>query len=123
MSKILLIDDDKDILFQMRFRLKKEGHTVTTLERGDDVIKVINETGPDLVITDIMMPGVTGGTVYEMIREAFGPGIPIIISSAMRMKLKHNTDHLLAYCPKPMDYEDLFKTVETLLGASEADMD
>ena len=115
MARILILDDEKDCLLLLRIMLTHAGHEVFPLMRADNFLKELREVGPDLVITDIMMPGVTGGSVYSAIREEFSDKLPVIISSGTRMKLRLPVDPLLEYCPKPISETVLIETVDRLL--------
>ncbi|MCF8364850.1 MAG: response regulator transcription factor [Bacteroidales bacterium] len=58
--KILLVDDEKDILEFLGYNLKKEGYTVVTARNGKDAIKIAKEENPHLIILDVMMPKLDG---------------------------------------------------------------
>lgn len=116
MAKIMTIDDDEDILFQLRYILTRAGHEVLPLLRADRLIEQVRKAKPDLVITDIVMPGIMGGGVYNLIREKIGPHLPIIISSGTRLRLRGtDQDPLVAYCPKPVDFDELNACINELL--------
>ena len=115
MPLILIIDDDDEQLLFLNEILCNAKYDVIALERGSDAINVIKSKSPDLVITDIMMPGITGGEVYREIRKKMGPQFPIIISSATSIRMKSVTDPFLKYCPKPLNSVDLIKAIEGLL--------
>ena len=87
MAKILAIDDEDDCLVQLQVLLAREGHEVFPLMRATRVREEIRSLKPDLVITDIMMPGISGSSVYEMIRNEIGPLLPVIVSSATRPRI------------------------------------
>ena len=131
MARIMTIDDEEDILFQLRFVLGRAGHDVLPLLRADRLVEEVRKAAPDLVITDIVMPGLMGGAVYYLLRSKIGDHLPIIVSSGTRLRLKDaENDPLLAYCPKPVDYGELLATIDSLLEkklqrleASEQDLD
>lgn len=83
MSHILVVEDDRDIADLVRLYLEKAGHNAEVLLAGDDVVAWVRTKSPDLVILDLMLPGVDGLTLCRAIRgnEATA-GIPIIILSA-----------------------------------------
>lgn len=68
MKKILLADDEKDILEFLQYNLEKEGFAVITANNGEEAISLLNEN-PDLAILDIMMPKLNGFEVCAKIRE------------------------------------------------------
>ncbi|MBI3737186.1 response regulator [Candidatus Sumerlaeota bacterium] len=120
MARILTIDDDKDCLAILRGFLMVGKHEPLPLLRADRVVDAVKEVNPDLVITDLMMPGVTGGLVYQAIRKSIGPFMPIIVSSGSNLKLKLPDDPLVAYCPKPVEMNTLLKAIDELLAKAAA---
>lgn len=67
-AKILIADDEPDILEILRFNLKKEGYEVHTVANGDEALHQAREIHPDLIILDIMMPKKSGIDVCEILR-------------------------------------------------------
>ena len=67
-KKILIADDEPDILEIIRFNLEKEGYLVVTAKNGIEAMEVARKTLPDLVILDIMMPGRNGWEVCQLLR-------------------------------------------------------
>ncbi|RYY21158.1 MAG: response regulator, partial [Chitinophagaceae bacterium] len=67
-KKILIADDEPDILEIIDYNLRKEGYEVATAKDGDDALTKIKTFKPDLVILDIMMPKKTGIQVCEILR-------------------------------------------------------
>ena len=80
--KILIAEDDELMLRTLEMRLKRDGHDVIMVRDGRDALSKINESSPDLVISDIMMPYVSGLEIVGALREKT-PHIPIIILSGM----------------------------------------
>lgn len=115
MPLILIIDDDEEILLILNEVLSNFNYDVITIAGGTDAINIIRSKSPDLVITDIMMPGITGGEVYREIRKEMGPEFPIIVSSATSIRMKSAPDPFLEYCPKPVEPATLLKSIERLL--------
>jgi two-component system alkaline phosphatase synthesis response regulator PhoP len=68
-EKILLVDDEPDILEIVGYNLKKEGYEVSTADNGKDAIKVAKEFKPDLIILDVMMPEMDGMETCHQIRN------------------------------------------------------
>lgn len=66
--KILIADDEPDILEILEFNLTSQGYKVTTAKNGDEAIEKAKKTSPDLIILDIMMPGKTGIEVCNILR-------------------------------------------------------
>ncbi|PRZ01423.1 response regulator transcription factor [Marinilabilia salmonicolor] len=67
--KILLVDDEPDILEFIGYNLKKEGFSVRTANNGQDGLKIAKEENPHLIVLDVMMPGMDGIETCEEIRK------------------------------------------------------
>ena len=67
--KILLVDDEQDILEFLSYNLKKEGYDVSTAINGKQAIEVAKKINPHLIILDVMMPGMDGIETCREIRE------------------------------------------------------
>ena len=69
MSKeILIVDDEPGVVVAIQFLMEKQGHNVLVAQRGEDALELIYKYKPDLVILDIMLPGISGWEVCEIIR-------------------------------------------------------
>lgn len=116
MALILTIDDDPDVLELLALMLNMHGHRVLQSKDGEGIIEMIMEHNPDLVIIDILMPGVSGGSVYQMIRSQIGPNLPVIISTGTKMKIAAPEDKMMVHCPKPVDQNLMLKTIDRLIA-------
>jgi two-component system, OmpR family, alkaline phosphatase synthesis response regulator PhoP len=67
--KILVIDDDEDILYLLKYNFEKEGFVVKTISNSNKALKIAREFLPDLIILDIMMPTVNGLTICSQLRS------------------------------------------------------
>ncbi|MGI8892445.1 MAG: response regulator, partial [Bacteroidia bacterium] len=67
--KILLVDDEPDILEFMDYNLKKEGYQVITAKNGMEALKLARQHHPDLIVLDIMMPEIDGMETCRQLRE------------------------------------------------------
>lgn len=124
MAKIVLIDDEKDLRQTLRLFLEHAGHAVVEAENGDEGIALHKSEAPDLVITDLIMPGKEGiETILELRR--YDATTPIIaISGGGRLEL---TDFLQAArklgaaytLKKPFRREQLLEAVEKALSGAE----
>lgn len=79
-KKILLVDDDEDILFLVRFLLIKAGFDVCTHSTGLGVSTIVDGFAPDLILLDIMLPGLPGTEVCKELKQTHS--MPIILFSA-----------------------------------------
>jgi len=67
--KILIVDDEPDILEFLRYNLEKEGYAVFTANNGNEAIEAAKKDVPDLIVLDVMMPGIDGVEVCRQLRE------------------------------------------------------
>lgn len=66
---VLVVDDEPDITALVAYHLAKAGYRVTTASSGPDAIRIAEEQGPDLVVLDLMLPGLSGYEVLEALRR------------------------------------------------------
>lgn len=78
MPVILIVDDEEDILEFLEYNLRKEGHTVFKALNGLEAIEQANKIHPDLIILDVMMPGMDGVETCRQLREVQGFGKTVI---------------------------------------------
>ncbi|MEF9973275.1 MAG: response regulator transcription factor [Clostridia bacterium] len=79
-TKILLVDDDPNISQLVNLYLTKEGFDVTIAERGDEALKLFKTAAPNLVLLDVMLPGMDGWQVCREVRKV--SNIPVIMLTA-----------------------------------------
>ena len=79
-TKIMVVDDDPNIRELVRLYLEKEGFEVTCAERGDEAVKMFRATPPNLMLLDVMLPGMDGWQVCREVRKI--SNIPIIMLTA-----------------------------------------
>ncbi len=82
-TKLLLVDDDKDIVETLRHTLVREGYEVVTAYDGEEALVKVKQDDPDIILLDLMMPKLNGFEVLKQVRELFkDKWRPIIIVSA-----------------------------------------
>jgi DNA-binding response OmpR family regulator len=122
---ILLIEDDANIANYIQYRLSRNGYDVDHRDNGIDGLDAIKSEQPDLVILDMMMPGMDGREVTEIVHEEhlMDPGRIIILSG------KEETDEIRAlfnmgihdYLQKPFNIDNLVVRIDRALSLQEAD--
>ena len=118
--RILIVDDDPVIvrLLQINFRL--EGYEVDTASRGEDALEKVRANRPDVVILDVMMPGIDGWEVCRQLKE--NPAvrhIPVIFLSARAQDEDRQRGYALGvdeYVTKPFDPAHLVELVRRSLS-------
>ena len=116
MPRILVIDDDKDYLAMIRAFLSESEYETSLLALGDNALEEIRRFNPDLVILDILMPGIMGGSVYQAIRNTFDHALPVIVVTGTDIRIKGVNDPFLTYLRKPVDLDILLKTIQKFAG-------
>jgi two-component system alkaline phosphatase synthesis response regulator PhoP len=120
MKKILLVDDDKFISRFVSFRLMKAGYAVYTADNGIDGLEFIKNLQPDLVILDMMMPGLDGKELLDILiaQQVFDPSKVIVLSGKeVTSEVKSLFDlGIHDYLTKPFRVEDLLIRIERALA-------
>lgn len=119
-KKVLVVDDDADIVRLLQIVLKKSGFSVSTAKNGQEALERLQAEVPDLVVLDVTMPGVTGFEVLEKIKTGESTRhLPVIMLTA-----KNNRDEIIRavqsgaknYVVKPFDSKELVARIMKLLG-------
>ena len=116
-TKILVIDDDKNIRFLMREVLENAKYTVFTAVNGEDALSVMENNHIDLAIVDIMMPKMDGYEFTKTLRIT-NADLPVLMVSAKQMPEDRKKGFLSGiddYMSKPIDTEELLLHVKALL--------
>jgi CheY-like chemotaxis protein len=123
-EKVLLVDDDQNIRFVVQMTL--EGMTswkVLVAESGQEALTIAEREKPDLILLDMMMPGMDGPTTYSRLKEQ-GNLVPVIFMTA-KVQTHELEDHLklgaAGVIAKPFDpmtlHKDIIRIVESSSGA------
>lgn len=117
MAKILLVDDEPDVLLIVSERLKRNGHEVECAADGVQAIQRSKEDSFDLLILDIRMPVHTGYEVCEFVRKSEkNAKTPVILASAFpEEEKKWRQSQANAFLPKPFETAQLVDVVDRLL--------
>ena len=115
MLKILLVDDDPNIRQLVNLYLQKEGFEVMMADRGDEALKMFKASPPNLILLDIMLPGMDGWQVCREVRKI--SNIPIIMLTAKDetfdkvLGLELGADD---YVAKPFDMKELVARIKAV---------
>ncbi len=123
---ILVVDDDPNISRLVRLYLEKEGFSVRTADRGDSAVEEFRRLPPDLILLDVMLPGMDGYQVLKAVRRS--GSIPVVMLTARGetfdkvLCLELGADD---YITKPFDGKEMVARVKAVLrrsqGSSEED--
>ncbi len=119
MSKVLVIDDSPTEIYQFKLMLEGLGHEVITAENGRDGVALAVKEQPDLVLMDIVMPGMNGfHATRQICRGAETKHIPVIIVSSKDQetdKVWGERQGAKGYVTKPVDTRELVTMMGSLL--------
>ncbi|MBC5782522.1 response regulator [Ramlibacter sp. USB13] len=119
MKKILVVDDEYDLLQTICATLELGGYDPVSAANGREALRKIADCMPDLVLTDVMMPYMSGYDLVAAIRKLpEGKELPLILMSAIDPGL-HPQGHWNSVLPKPFTLEKLLGTVAELIGAGD----
>lgn len=128
MAKILVVDDELDVLETVKYRLEQAGHEVETSGDGIQALGMVRAEQPDLLLLDVMLPGENGYRVAHYIREDESAGVytrrlPIILLTARDLSADPDREKMFMdfsgadrVIYKPFDLDDLVRQVEELLA-------
>jgi DNA-binding response OmpR family regulator len=115
-QSILVVDDDREMLRLLSRTLELEGYDATIAADGKSAMALLEKYGPDLVVLDIMMPGVDGFQVLELIRQR--SNVPVIMLTA-RCDLTSLCDAVVLgaddYVTKPFHTRELLARIKAKL--------
>lgn len=119
MPRVLVVDDDPQVLRLLRVNFELEGYEVMSATNGEEALELVRGDSPDVVVCDVMMPGIDGLEVVRRLRaDPATVTLPLVVVSAkaqrsdVRQGLKLGAD---AYVTKPFDPAELLDVVAQLL--------
>ena len=118
MKKILLIDDDPDIITVLQLLLKKKGYEVATASREEEAYNQVAVFQPHLIVLDVLLSGVDGRTICKKLKNSeSSKHIPIIMFSAHPSAQKNMEDFGADdFIPKPFESSKILERIEAQLA-------
>ena len=119
MGNILIIDDDLQLRQSFERLLSAEGYSVTAAVSGEEALEMVDEDLPDLVITDVRLPGMDGLETFKAIR-AIEPKLPVIVMTAFgttEMAIEATKMGAFDYVLKPFEIPDMLDLISQALEA------
>ena len=118
MPKILVVDDNKDLLEMIEMTLSRLGYRITTLAKGSGFLNIVESIQPDIILLDIFLGDADGRSLcYQMKLQPAYSDIPVILYSAGYVPLS-TIEHSKAdeFIIKPFDIKQLLEMIKKLLG-------
>ena len=119
MAKILIVDDDPEISSLVQYALESVEHETKICENGRDVVDTLHEFKPDLLVLDVMLPGIDGFSLATEITEDEQLNtMPIIVLSALEPSrtMFQRFTQVSAFLSKPFNTDDFLEAVKTALA-------
>jgi DNA-binding response OmpR family regulator len=118
-KKILVIDDEEDFSFFTRKNLQRSNYEVIIAASGEDGLRIAQTSQPDVILLDIMMPGMNGFEVLHKLKEdPLTNTIPVVMLTGKDDETSHQQAAQLKnadYIVKPVEIEELHKRIEQAL--------
>jgi CheY-like chemotaxis protein len=120
MGRVLVVDDEPDVLLLCRLNLQQRGHELLEASEGGRALELARERHPDVIVLDLMMPGVTGYDVLEALRgDEATSDIPVLVLTAKSLRADRERSRGLgaaAFLTKPFLPSELCEMVDSLLA-------
>jgi DNA-binding response OmpR family regulator len=116
-KKILVVEDEPSLVFTLRDTLENEGYEVHVSETGNDAIQMVHDLKPDLMILDVMLPGISGFEICKKVREDKYT-FPIIMLTARDQEIDKVTGLNIGaddYMTKPFGVKELLARIQARL--------
>jgi PAS domain S-box-containing protein len=115
--RLLVVDDDRDIIRLLYHRLRRDGYLVDTAVSGAEALARISQTRPDLIVLDVLMPGMDGYQVLEQLKaDPVTADVPVVILSIVGEQERGLALGAAEYLPKPLEEQRLEKVIAEVLG-------
>jgi CheY-like chemotaxis protein len=118
-KKVLIVDDEPEMLNLIKFTLQQGGYETVTCDTGRHAWNAIIENKPDLLVLDVMLPGIDGYSLQIKIsQDEATKGIPIIVMTALEPSrtLFKKFPQVKGFMTKPFKTDDLLAAVEQAIG-------
>ena len=126
-KRILVVDDEEDILDLVEYNLAKNGYDVTCVASGEEAIEIVRKDSPDLILLDLMLPGVDGLEVCRRLKgDATAANVPIVMLTAKGEEADIVTGLELGaddYVTKPFSTRVLIARVNAVLRRKDDEID
>jgi CheY-like chemotaxis protein len=121
MGRVLVVDDEPDVLLLCRLNLQQHGHELLEASDGSTALDIAREQHPDVIVLDLMLPGMNGYEVLETLKkDGRTSDIPVLVLTAKSLGADRERSHELGaseFLTKPFLPSDLCEMVESLLPA------
>jgi DNA-binding response OmpR family regulator len=123
--KVLIVDDEPDILLMLRVNLEAEGYQTALAADGETALRRIADERPDLILLDVMMPVVDGWGVLEALdRDVFSHRVVVLSAKTAERDVTRALElGASAYLSKPFDPDELIEVIGRVLSSTPAQLE
>ena len=118
MGRVLVVDDEPDVLLLCRLNLQQRGHELLEAADGSTALALARDQHPDVIVLDLMLPGISGYDVLEALqRDEVTTDIPVLVLTAKSLRADRERSHGLgasAFLTKPFLPNELCELVDSL---------
>jgi CheY-like chemotaxis protein len=118
MGRVLVVDDEPDVLLLCRLNLQQRGHELLEAADGSTALALARDRHPDVIVLDLMLPGISGYDVLEALqRDEVTTDIPVLVLTAKSLRADRERSHGLgasAFLTKPFLPNELCEMVDSL---------
>jgi len=122
MGRVLVVDDEPDVLLLCRLNLQQRGHEMLEAADGSTALALARDRHPDVIVLDLMLPGISGYDVLEALqRDEDTTDIPVLVLTAKSLRADRERSHGLgaaAFLTKPFLPNELCEMVDSLTAPS-----
>ena len=120
MGRVLVVDDEPDVLLLCRLNLQQRGHELLEAADGSTALEIARDLHPDVIVLDLMLPGISGYDVLEALqRDSETTNIPVLVLTAKSLRADRERSHGLgasAFLTKPFLPNELCEMVDSLVA-------
>ncbi|MBD1363094.1 response regulator [Mucilaginibacter sp. ZT4R22] len=118
-KRILIIEDDREILEVLKTILEDHHFEVVGLERSDDILQLVEQHHPDLILTDYLLWGMNGGKICSVIKShKYTSHIKVVLLTGYQdLAMSFGNFGFDAFLSKPFEIKKLLKTISSCLAA------
>ena len=120
MGRVLVVDDEPDVLLLCRLNLQQRGHELLEAADGSTALEIARELHPDVIVLDLMLPGISGYDVLEALqRDPETTNIPVLVLTAKSLRADRERSHGLGasgFLTKPFLPNELCEMVDSLVA-------
>ena len=121
MGRVLVVDDEPDVLLLCRLNLQQRGHELLEAPDGATALELARAQRPDAIVLDLMLPGIDGYEVLQTLRgDPLTASIPVLVLTAKSLRADRERSHGLgasAFLTKPFLPSELCEQVDSLVEA------